>query len=688
MATEEKIILSADVTKAAESVAELKEQIKTLRDTIQDEATSVEESAAAAELLKAKQQALRGIMAGSAEAFKNAQDTSEGMTKSYNTLVTEMAKLKAEWRASTDTMERVELGKKINEINDQLKNLDASTGNFQRNVGDYANKMSKAFQMTAGSAGSVVNPLNNVKGAMMAVSSTPLIAILGLLANIIMTVIQNLKKSEEGMNALSEAFAAFQVVGDLVTKVLEGIGWVLTKVIGWIGDMTAAIIGNNEAMQEKLRLHELEKQALETERENIKLNAEAERDISELRAKAADKVKYSAQERIDMLKKAGDLEAEISKRNLELARQEYEAWQLRNEPTKSSEENLKAEAEAYAKMLQAETAYNNKQRKLTAQITEARKQMIAENEKLHAEQMRPLNEALAEADRAISQIKKNGNVEVKLEMPDWSEPIEEANNYAEALKAVKDAQLMTGTDEEREAQELLELQMGYQTRLEMAMQFGLDTEAITREYEQRKFDIEEGYRQKRELAEKKEIENDKKLQKQRVNNMAAVIGAMGNLMGTLAGIYESDTDASEDELRKAKNLKIAGAIMSTIEGAIGAFMNASKAYDPPYGQIIGAISAATVTAAGIAQVRQLQSQEVNKNASGATTISPNSIPLPSSEGATAQAPTMEPVIESVRTITTASEEEQMNQSQKVYLVTDELEMMQKSKRVRMAETTF
>lgn len=688
MATEEKIILSADVTKAAESVAELKEQIKTLRDTIQDEATSVEESAAAAELLKAKQQALRGIMAGSAEAFKNAQDTSEGMTKSYNTLVTEMAKLKAEWRASTDTMERVELVKKINEINDQLKNLDASTGNFQRNVGDYANQMSKAFQMTAGSAGSVINPLNNVKDAMMAVSSTPLIAILGLLASIIMTVIQNLKKSEQGMNALSEAFAAFQVVGDLVTKVLEGIGWALTKVIGWIGDMTAAIIGNNEAMAEKIRLHELERQALETERENIKLNAEAERDISDLRAKAADKINYSAQERIEMLKKAGDLEADISKRNLELARQEYEAWKLRNKPTESSEEDKKAEAEAYAKMLQAETEYNNKQRKLTAQITEARKQVIAENQKLREEQMRPLNEALKEVDRAISAIKKNGTVEVKLETPDWDEAIEDADQYAEALKAVKDAQLYTGTDEDREAQELLDLQIGYETRLAMATQFGLDTEAITREYEQRKFDIEEGYRLKRELEEKEEIENDKKLQKQRVNNMAAVIGAMGNLMGTLAGIYESDTDASEDELRKAKNLKIAGAIMSTIEGAIGAFMNASKAYDPPIGQIIGAISAATVTAAGIAQVRQLQSQEVNKNASGATTMSPNSIPLPSSEGATAQAPTMEPVIESVRTVTTASEEALMNQSQKVYLVTDELEMVQNSKRVRMAETTF
>lgn len=57
---------------------------------------------------------------------------------SYDALVQQMAKLRKEWRATNDEAQRNALGAQIAEINNQLKTLDASTGNYQRNVGNYA----------------------------------------------------------------------------------------------------------------------------------------------------------------------------------------------------------------------------------------------------------------------------------------------------------------------------------------------------------------------------------------------------------------------------------------------------------------------------------------------------------------------------------------------------------------------
>ena len=60
---------------------------------------------------------------------------------SYNGLVRQMAELRDAWKKTSDVAERDALGKQIAGINTKLKDLDASIGNFQRNVGDYEGKI-------------------------------------------------------------------------------------------------------------------------------------------------------------------------------------------------------------------------------------------------------------------------------------------------------------------------------------------------------------------------------------------------------------------------------------------------------------------------------------------------------------------------------------------------------------------
>lgn len=73
--------------------------------------------------------------------------------------------------------------------------------------------------------------------------------------------------------------------------------------------------------------------------------------------------------------------------------------------------------------------------------------------------------------------------------------------------------------------------------------------------------------------------------------------------------YQKELARSEQQFKRAKKLQIATAVVNTIAGAIGAFLQASAAYPPPYGQILGAASATAVTAAGIAEIQKLK----NKN---------------------------------------------------------------------------
>lgn len=110
-----------------------------------------------------------------------------------------------------------------------------------------------------------------------------------------------------------------------------------------------------------------------------------------------------------------------------------------------------------------------------------------------------------------------------------------------------------------------------------------------------------------------------------------VIGGIGDLFGGLADYYDADIKAKQanneiseeqanDMYEKVKKLKIAEAIVNTISGAIGAYMQAVSAYPPPYGEILGGISAAAVTAAGMAQVANIRQQTIGSSSSSVKAI--------------------------------------------------------------------
>lgn len=795
------VILKVGTGEAVKNVGELRENIKQLKAALNDQDLSNPEGMKKYnELLgelKINQNALKDAMyattaswdditnaaTGANIAFDNNNKLVNMQGVSYNALVHEMADLKQAWRATTDEMERAALGERINSVNDQLKSMDASVGNYQRNVGNYIGAMdhlTASFGSMGKGAQSVIAPIKGVTTGLKTLSATPAIAMLGLLANVLQKVIEGLKSSEENTNAMTQAMAPFAAIGDTVTKVLQGLGGVLAKVVQGFGKLTSAIFGTNEATKERTRLAKEEAALQQKERENIIANAEAEREVARLRAEAADKTKHSATERIALLEQAGEQERLIAERSVQAAKMRYEIIKSRNALTQSNAEDLKKEAEAYAAVVNAETSYYNKVREINAGITEARNAEAkaasdaakaaedAAAAKIAAEK-ESIAKALADEVQAATnraEAYRHGSVEylaamrdvASLEYDQMKRQLDEtdaewqarrlaaARKLAEAQQSTTDAlieegrlalenemnALATGSlDQLSKAVELakynldnihqaidesddaflarrLEAQQAYREALqaqnEAELEEGrqqyeqrlatleenslayLDAEVDLKKYEldtlhQLEGESEEAFRT-RQLQAEKEYYNAKKAQVQSwMQTLSGMASGVSSILGSIADAMEDNTEMTEEEAKKAKNLRVASATIDMLQGAVTAYAGA-QSLGVPMGPIIGAINAAAVIAAGIANIAKIKATQVSANSSSSQTPT---VP------AQVNAPTVSPQVQQVRTLTSASEEDRLNRmadDHRVYILSSDLEAERNQHRVQVEETTF
>ena len=151
-------------------------------------------------------------------------------------------------------------------------------------------------------------------------------------------------------------------------------------------------------------------------------------------------------------------------------------------------------------------------------------------------------------------------------------------------------------------------------------------------------DAETEYAQKSAEARKKYMDDEAKAINEHKTNMIQnaqqMLDGLGGIFGSMADFYEEDAEARKEgdaksqkvakqSFKKAQNLRIAEATISTLNGAIGAFMQATATYPAPYGAILGAAQAAAATAAGIAQIKKIKAQKFDGGSSlggGSTTF--------------------------------------------------------------------
>lgn len=127
-------VIQATLEVSTNSLKALRAEIKGYREELEKAEIGTDAFDKASDnLAKAQNQLKNTLKLGKKEVSE--------LDMSYNGLVRQMAELRDAWKKTSDVAERDALGKQIAGINTKLKDLDASIGNFQRNVGDYEGKI-------------------------------------------------------------------------------------------------------------------------------------------------------------------------------------------------------------------------------------------------------------------------------------------------------------------------------------------------------------------------------------------------------------------------------------------------------------------------------------------------------------------------------------------------------------------
>lgn len=398
-------------------IAQCREREKELQKSIKEgNDVTGEQTEALQEVIEARKHYTRQMQIASKEVQHNitASKAQEGSLKSLRAQLSNLTKeYDALSRAEREGAQGKELQEKINSITRELKNGEEGTSRWYRNVGNYANSLKGLFGGLSKGAGQALGAVSS-----MASGATAALGPWGMLLQLLVSVVsffgKAFKSSEELSMASSEFFARFKAGTVQIQRFIQDVGkWavsMLSKIsegLDKLGRLWAKLRGKEDEYikrkeEERALGNELVAQqkeenriTLEQRRLNEK-NADSELKIAKLRAAAADKANLTAQERIRILREAGDEEKRMSERNYALAKREYELQKRKsNLAGNSAEENEKL-SQAYTKMIQAQTAYFNKSREITAQISEATAKVVAEQAKLAAENKKELEELLTD----------------------------------------------------------------------------------------------------------------------------------------------------------------------------------------------------------------------------------------------------------------------------------------------------
>ena len=213
--------------KAIQNLVDLKQAIKDAKDALATATLGTEDYNKKLQDLTDAQDLLRNAMYATKADTAELKKTIDGTGTSYNALVKKMGDLKREFRATEDAAKRMQLAGQIKDLNDQLKELDAAQGNFQRNVGNYASAL-KGLPPTLGKirkeAGDIGETLNIM-------GKQPILGMIGLLAPLIMKIADELKENEKAMAGIQKLMDSLKPVTDFFAGILDKIADVLFVVI-------------------------------------------------------------------------------------------------------------------------------------------------------------------------------------------------------------------------------------------------------------------------------------------------------------------------------------------------------------------------------------------------------------------------------------------------------------------------
>ena len=177
---------------------------------------------------------------------KGANDAAAG---SYNALSKQMSDLKKAWKATADEAERNSIGQQILEINDKLKEFDASIGNYQRNVGNYASAFTEGLAEMADGFDTIVPGVKQTQEsfgklgvAMKTFSANPVGAFVTMLVTVFIALKKAVSDNEKAMDAIKKAMKSFEPVLNMVSNAIAWLGEKIAVVVDWLVNKLAGAL--------------------------------------------------------------------------------------------------------------------------------------------------------------------------------------------------------------------------------------------------------------------------------------------------------------------------------------------------------------------------------------------------------------------------------------------------------------
>lgn len=462
------------------SLKTYRDEIKQLQNEMLNLTKGTDEYKKAAEEARKKQAKLKQVL----DDTKYALDGDENSLNALRKQLSDMKKEAATMDIGSEKFK--DASKAILDLNDKIKAAEESQGNFTRNVGNYTDSMTKAFNkvglnignisplfatltnaVTEGSAkgvGALKSMGAAVKGfgtQLKALAANPIGAIIMAIVIAVKAlkaafnaVKESIQGNEEAYNALQRVLAPFKALVQVLKNIFDEFVETMVKGVAVIGDLVAAglkWLGVADAtISKEQELNNLRKTYNENNRKWIVENSKLELEASEARRKAYDKETYSAEERKKYLEDYNKKQEEVAKNNLQRVKDELKILETEASLGKNNEEMNNKLAEAKAKV-------NQEQQRFNELMTTSQKAMTKLNNEIRSEEVAAHNKAAEAA--------KKHREELQAIAEKYTSVITKVENY---YRTEVDIQANALDEEERRDEEHLQkmLQTGQITKEE------------------------------------------------------------------------------------------------------------------------------------------------------------------------------------------------------------------------------
>lgn len=517
-------------------------------------------------------------------------DSLDGMRAKLNDMQRAYATLT---KAQRDSAEGQEFLRAIAEQDKAVKGLEQSIGDARRNVGDYEGAIKRAFpaignlsdgieKATAtfealGNGGamamkSLAGGLATATKAALKFIATPIGAILTAVAAVVALLVGAFKKLQDAFakndtagTQWAKLMASFEPIVDGISRAFDklaiGIGKVAERFADWIGS-------GNEAAKAAQDLVIAIDQLEETERNYTINSAQRNRDISELRAKAAQTEKYSAEERIAALNEAMELEKQNLADQKTIAAERLRILEeTAKKESDTSDETANKIAQARAALYQAEEQYYSGTRRLLAQLNSAEKEVAAERE---ARQKAALEEAFRIYDEETKRAKLLNDSLQSLANVEEERARIQLETEQELARLRKEAESYMEEEEEISVPSVDDI---------VRERFGIDEEAIAYYNEL----LESGMNGLHAFDKMQEY-----VAKRGAENFSTMAGSLSKSFNDIAGLLNEYGENSKNAAKASKAFALAGIIAGQAQSIANTALSVSEA-------VKGATAAAATT---------------------------------------------------------------------------------------------